>query len=38
MLHDTIKRATSVLVGIMLSAVANATAFASATSILHASW
>jgi hypothetical protein len=31
------KRATSVLVGIMLSAVPNATAFASATSILHAS-
>ena len=37
-LHDTIKRATSVLVGSMLLAVANATAFPSATSILHASW
>jgi len=35
--HETMKRATSVLVGIMLSAVPNATAFASATSILHAS-
>jgi hypothetical protein len=32
------KRATSVAVGIMLSAVPSATAFASATSILHASW
>jgi glycosyltransferase involved in cell wall biosynthesis len=35
--HETVKRATSALVGIMLSAVPNATAFASATSILHAS-
>jgi hypothetical protein len=33
-----IERATSVLAGIMLSAVANATAFTSATSTLHASW
>ena len=32
------KRATSVLIGIMLSAVANATAFASAITILHVSW